>query len=98
MKQPGKTEEELAGQPHDALAYETFSHPELAAAELKTILPPEIAERIRWESHDGDGDPLRFLIEYSPGLVERERRWEVPAFDVAGDELYLDPDALPGCL
>lgn len=36
--------------PHDLFARYTFSHPERAAAELRAVLPPEVAARVDWST------------------------------------------------
>jgi predicted transposase/invertase (TIGR01784 family) len=36
--------------PHDLFARFTFSHPERAAAELRTLLPPEVVARVDWST------------------------------------------------
>jgi predicted deacylase len=36
--------------PHDLLARYTFSHPERAAAELRAVLPPELAAQVDWST------------------------------------------------
>ncbi len=36
--------------PHDLFARFTFEHPERAAAELRAVLPPEVAVRVDWSS------------------------------------------------
>lgn len=51
-EQPSAAAEgEKTASPHDALFYKTFSNPEHAAAELKHVLPAEMAARIDWNLH-----------------------------------------------
>lgn len=40
----------MVDNPHDALFKTVFSQPEHAAGELRTVLPPELSERIAWET------------------------------------------------
>jgi predicted transposase YdaD len=38
--------------PHDAIFKSVFEKPEHAAAELRHILPPELASALRWPSRE----------------------------------------------
>jgi len=51
--------EKRPASPHDTLVYKIFSDPVLAAAELKAVLPQEIADEIAWDNLELE--PQRFV-------------------------------------
>ena len=53
--------------PHDLFARFTFSHPERAAAELRAVLPVEVAARVDWSSLHHESSSV-----VDPELKERQ--------------------------
>ena len=51
------------------------------------------ASRIRWTASDADGDPLRFTVLFS---ANGKGSWRGLDVDIAGNELVVDANALPG--
>ena len=51
------------------------------------------ASRIRWIASDADGDPLRFTVLFS---ADGRGSWRGLDVDIAGNELVVDANALPG--